>query len=251
MYKKAYCLATLFTLFTGLLVLYCTFYIPITGENPSFKRVPTYSEEVVQKRIGVHKDLWIAKEGGRVHYQMDCPNSTLYVQGTPQKRYHHFFEQASHLHAVQREEENENREPATLTSASVLFNYGAKIVELEDIFFTYGPYYAGKATHLHLNIMNMESICASGGITFARKDQLLATADRLIYTPSLKMLEFAAGKDQKVLFWDLIQESSLRADRLTMERDPDTNRDIIKGHGRVEWTFIQPEKAELLKLFKQ
>lgn len=81
-----------------------------------------------------------------------------------------------------------------------------------------------------------------------QNDAVVGVADQILYRIEEKKVELLALPESKVLFWNVNKSLQMSADKLLIEKDPTTGAEIVKGVGKVHFTFEDSEKNELLKL---
>jgi hypothetical protein len=83
-----------------------------------------------------------------------------------------------------------------------------------------------------------------------KKPPRKGVADRVSYLPNTKTLILAADPGKKVLFWDEEQDLRISAPEVHITKDPTTNKDQVKGLGKVQFVFTAEEDDFLNNLFK-
>lgn len=76
-----------------------------------------------------------------------------------------------------------------------------------------------------------------------------ALADRVVYTPASKLMDFTSKRPQRVLFYDRTKSLQVSAPKLTIKRDEPTRKEIIQGGGDVRFSFNKLEMQQLLQRF--
>lgn len=80
---------------------------------------------------------------------------------------------------------------------------------------------------------------------------IVGVADRINYYVQEKRVELLANGEGKVLFWNTNKSLQMSAHQLLIEKDPKSGSDMIRGVGKVQFSFEDAEKNELLKLLGQ
>lgn len=76
-----------------------------------------------------------------------------------------------------------------------------------------------------------------------------AISDKVEYHPKTKEMILSANPGNRVLFFDKINNIQVSAPKLTITRDPKSNKDHIKGSGDVRFSFLEQEIEQLRKQF--
>jgi hypothetical protein len=141
-----------------------------------------------------------------------------------------------------------------------------KVPEGQQIHFSssMGDVYANKAIIYYEEIeKNLEpvQIVLKGNVwllgrSVADKDdpgQFLkfAIADNLEYDVKKKEMLFKADNKKRVLFFDKPNNLQISAPSIQLKRDPETQKDSVKGIGDVRFSFIEKEFDRLKKRFDQ
>lgn len=78
-----------------------------------------------------------------------------------------------------------------------------------------------------------------------------ALADRIEYSPEKQEMILTASEGNRVLFFDQVNNMQMSAPSLTIQQDPASKKDMIKGIGDVRFTFLEKELAQFKQHFKQ
>lgn len=76
-----------------------------------------------------------------------------------------------------------------------------------------------------------------------------ALADSVEYTPQAKEISLAAKGDERVLFFDKLNNLQVSAPGLKIRRDQTTKKESIQGIGNVRFSFVEKEFDEMDKYF--
>lgn len=85
-----------------------------------------------QERFGVRKDIWVAKDGDRVHYRIESPRSTLLA--IPKKKDFRFVEHLEGMHAVfQYKIENGEQHLRAFNASSGIYDYSRHLFNASSV----------------------------------------------------------------------------------------------------------------------
>lgn len=79
--------------------------------------------------------------------------------------------------------------------------------------------------------------------------QQYAIADTVDYTPQAKEISLSAKENERVLFFDKVNNLQVSAPGLKIRRDQTTKKESIQGIGNVRFNFVEKEFDEMDKYF--
>lgn len=81
------------------------------------------------------------------------------------------------------------------------------------------------------------------------KKKRYGLADRLSYSPNTRTFILAANPGKKVLFWNDEELLRISAQEIHITQDPNTQKQIVKGVGKVQFSFSDEESQLIQTLF--
>jgi len=100
---------------------------------------------------------------------------------------------------------------------------------------------------LHYTDNKPSSITFNGDVKI-QNDSIIGQAEIINYLLAEKQIELIAKEGEKVIFQNIAKTMQISADKLLISKDPVSDKEVVKGIGRVHFSFDDNDKNELLKL---
>lgn len=84
-------------------------------------------------------------------------------------------------------------------------------------------------------------------VNFSAGD-MIGNAGSLNYRPTEHTLEFFSSEKENVVFYNKESDTKMCADGITITRDPDTQENVIHGHGIVKLTFDHKNREQIIEV---
>lgn len=115
--------------------------------------------------------------------------------------------------------------------------------------------FADRALFFYKNNFQVEKIILDGNIRFMSNyisnTTSYGTADKINYFPPIKEIYLLSNPGKKVLFWQEDNSLTLSANEIQISKDKLTNKEVIKGIGKVRFSFNFEEDKFLHEIFSK